>query len=249
MDVQSNVLNDIQIAYSDPNEIYGSVLGALISASAPYVVTGNTANNITTNGTLAVRWDNDTSDAYNALWAPRRPDDTTHALNPNVTYANNALTPHYLSQFVYPIEGTAGVPVASEWLAAQFPSIYPDATKPILASITNDLVTALSENGANNMPRWQSYVLGLNPADATAVLRLGATAKDATTVTITGSVDTTKFPSISNVTVTFRLASRNDDGTWTDVEGCTGAATPSFDVALDAVAGKVLAIFADIVTE
>jgi hypothetical protein len=92
-------------------------------------------------------------------------------------------------------------------------------------------------------------VLGINPADPTAVLRLAATAKNASTVTITGAIDTTKFPSISNVTVTFRLASRNDDGTWTDVEGCTGAATPSFDVALDAVAGKVLAIFADIVTK
>ena len=246
VDIQNNALNDIQIAYSNPNEIYGSVLGALISASAPYVVTGNTANNITTNGTLAVRWDNDTSDAYNALWAPRRPDDTTHALNPNVTYANNALTPHYLSQFVYPIEGTAGVPVASEWLAAQFPSIYPDATKPIPASITDDLVTALSENGANNMPKWESYVLGLNPADPTAVLRLGATAKDATTVTITGAIDTTKFPSISNVTVTFRLAAQNG-AEWTDI--ATGAVTPSFDVPLDDVAGKVLAIFADIVTE
>ena len=96
VDVQNNVLNDIQIAYSDPNEIYGSVLGALISASAPYVVTGNTANNITTNGTLAVRIGNDTSDSYNAIWAPRRPDNGS--LNPNVTYENNNLRPCYVAQ-------------------------------------------------------------------------------------------------------------------------------------------------------
>ena len=96
VDIQNNALNDIQIAYSDPNEIYGSVLGALISASAPYVVTGNTAHNITTNGTLAVRIGNDTSDAYNAIWAPRRPNNGS--LNPNVTYENNNLTPCYVAQ-------------------------------------------------------------------------------------------------------------------------------------------------------
>ena len=152
--------------------------------------------------------------------------------------------------FVYPIEGTAGVPVTKAWLAENMSDIYgSDPTAPVFASITNDLVTALSENGANNMPRWESYVLGLDPADATAVLRLAATAKDATTVTITGAIDTTKFPEIAKVTVTFRLASRNADGTWSNVDGCTGAATPSFDVALDAVAGKTLAIFADITVE
>ena len=111
---------------------------------------------------------------------------------------------------------------------------------------SNSSCTKLGQNGANNMPKWESYVLGLNPADPTAVLRLGATAKDATTVTITGAIDTTKFPSISNVTVTFRLAAQNG-AEWTDI--ATGAVTPSFDVPLDDVAGKVLAIFADIVTE
>ena len=148
--------------------------------------------------------------------------------------------------FVYPIEGTAGVPVANEWLAAQFPSIYPDATKPILASITNDLVQALSANGANDMPKWESYVLGLDPADPTAKLRLTAAAKDATTVTITGIIDTTKFPEPTGTTVKFRLAKRNGDE-WTNL--ATGSETPSFDCLLEDVAGEELAIFADIVTE
>ena len=151
--------------------------------------------------------------------------------------------------FVYPIEGTAGVPVTKAWLAANMSDIYgSDPTAPVFASITNELVTALSENGANNMPRWESYVLGLNPADATAVLRLTATAKDASTVTITGlNVVLTSDGVAENVSVTFRLASRNADGTWADI--ATGAETPAFEVSLDDVAGKVLAIFADIVTQ
>ena len=164
--------------------------------------------------------------------------------------APNAAVPYtvgYAADIIYPIEGTAGVRIALAW-ATNNTSVVSEGA-PVTAADVPNIITALGENGANNMPKWESYVLGLNPADATAVLRLAATAKNATTVTITGAIDTTKFPSISNVTVTFRLAARNDDGTWTDVEGCTGAETPSFDVALDDVAGKVLAIFADIVTE
>ena len=177
---------------------------------------------------------------------------TGYAVAPNTDSATSATYPWTVlevlnADIIYPIEGTAGVPIALAW-ATNNTSVVSEGA-PVTAANVPNIITALGENGANNMPRWQSYVLGLNPADATAVLRLGATAKDATTVTITGSVDTTKFPSISNVTVTFRLASRNADGTWSNVDGCTGAATPSFDVALDAVAGKVLAIFADIVTE
>ena len=148
--------------------------------------------------------------------------------------------------FVYPIEGTAGVPVANEWLAAQFPSIYPDATKPIYASITNDLVQALSANGANDMPKWESYVLGLDPTDPAAKLRLTASSKNATTVTITGVIDTTKFPEPTGTTVKFRLAKRNGDE-WTNL--AAGSETPLFDCLLEDVVGEELAIFADIVTE
>ena len=161
--------------------------------------------------------------------------------------APNAAVPYtvgYAADIIYPIEGTDGVPIALAW-ATNNTSVVSEGA-PVTAADVPNIITALGENGANNMPRWQSYVLGLNPADATAVLRLGATAKDATTVTITGSVDTTKFPSISNVTVTFRLAAQNG-AEWTDI--ATGAAAPSFDVSLDDVAGKVLTIFADIVTE
>ncbi len=150
-----------------------------------------------------------------------------------------------LASFTYPIEGTAGIPVDLQWLEDNL-----DGVKlPILETQTDDIIAALSEKGENGIPVWQSYVLGLNPKSATSQLRLAATAKDATTVTITGIIDTTKFPKIANVTVIFRLASRNADGTWSNIDGCTGAASPSFDMALDAVAGKTLAIFADIVTE
>ena len=150
----------------------------------------------------------------------------------------------FAGDIIYPIEGTAGVPIALAW-ATNNTSVVSEGA-PVTAADVPNIITALRENGANNMPKWESYVLGLNPADPTAVLRLTATAKNATTVTVTGSIDTTKFPSISNVTVTFRLAAQNG-AEWTDI--ATGAASPSFDVALDDVAGKVLTIFADIVTE
>ena len=150
-------------------------------------------------------------------------------------------------EFVYPIEGTGGVPITDKvWLAAQFPSIYPDAAKPIYASITNALVEALSENGANGMPKWESYVLGFNPADPAAKLRLTATAKDAATVTVSGIIDLAKFPEPTGTTVKFRLAKRNGNK-WTNL--AIDSATPSFDCRLDDVAGEELAIFADIVTE
>ena len=155
-----------------------------------------------------------------------------------------------VSTFVYPIEGTAGVAVSNEWLAAQFPSIYPDPTKPVYASITNALVEALSENGANGMPMWQSYVLGLDPKSPDAVLRLTAApvSADGTQVAISTVIDKTKFPVLTNVTVTFRLAEQNG-AEWTDVDGCTGSADPSFTRPLDGVVDKVLRIFADITVE
>ena len=148
-------------------------------------------------------------------------------------------------EFRYPIDGTAGVPVTNTWLATYMSDIYDDPTKPIFANITNDLVQALSVDGANGIPRWESYVLGLDPTDPKAQLRLTATSKDAATVTITGLIDTTKFPEIENVAVTFRLAEQNSDK-WTDVDGCTGSDVPSFTRPLEGVADKVLRIFADI---
>ena len=112
-------------------------------------------------------------------------------------------------------------------------------------SVTNDLVQALSGNGANGMPRWESYVLGFNPADATSVLRLAAVPKTRAVVTVFGDV-TLPETLDGNTTVTFRLASRNADGTWTDM---ASGQSPVFDVSLDDAAGKVLCIFADIVTK
>ena len=128
--------------------------------------------------------------------------------------------------------------------------IYDDPTKPIFANITNDLVQALSVDGANGIPRWESYVLGLDPTDPKAQLRLTAApvASDAAQVAIWAVIDTTKFPEIANVSVTFRLAEQNGD-TWTDVDGCTGSDAPSFTRPLEGVVDKVLRIFADIEVE
>ena len=153
-------------------------------------------------------------------------------------------------EFRYPIDGTAGVPVTNTWLAAYLSDIYDDPLKPVFANITNDLVQALSADGANGIPLWESYVLGLDPTDPKAQLRLTAApvASDAAQVAIWAVIDTTKFPEIANVSVTFRLAEQNGD-TWTDVDGCTGSDAPSFTRPLEGVVDKVLRIFADIEVE
>ena len=154
----------------------------------------------------------------------------------------------FVNEFRYPIDGSVGVPVERTWLAKNFSDIYSDPTKPVLANVTNALVEALSENGANEMPRWESYVLGLDPTVVTARLRLTATSKDAATVTITGLIDMTKFPNPEGTTITFRLAEVNPDGTKKE-DLVTDSDEPLFDVLLEEVVGKELAIFADIAVE
>ena len=154
----------------------------------------------------------------------------------------------FVNEFRYPIDGSVGVPVERTWLAQNFSDIYSDSTKPVLANVTNALVEALSKNGANEMPRWESYVLGLDPTDVTARLRLTATSKDAATVTIIGLIDMTKFPKPEGTTITFRLAEVNPDGT-KKKDLVTDSEEPSFDVLLEEVVGKELAIFADIAVE
>ena len=154
----------------------------------------------------------------------------------------------FVNEFRYPIDGSVGVPVERTWLATYMSDIYNDPTKPVLANVTNALVQALSENGANDMPRWESYVLGLDPTDVTARLRLTATSKDAATVTIKGLIDITKFPNPEGTTITFRLAEVNPDGT-KKKDLVTDSEEPSFDVLLEEVVGKELAIFADIAVE
>ena len=154
----------------------------------------------------------------------------------------------FVNEFRYPIDGSVGVPVERTWLAQNFPDIYSDSTKPVLANVTNALVQALSENGANEMPRWESYVLGLDPTDVTARLRLTATSKDAATVTIIGLIDMTKFPKPEGTTITFRLAEVYPDGK-KKADLVTDSEEPSFDVLLEDVVGKELAIFADIAVE
>ena len=127
--------------------------------------------------------------------------------------------------------------IASARMERSFPST---GTAPA------EISAALQAKGANGLEKWESYVLGLDPTDPTAKLRLTASSKDATTVTITGVIDTTKFPEPTGTTVKFRLAKRNGDE-WTNL--ATGSETPSFDCLLEDVVGEVLAIFADIVTE
>ncbi|MBQ6339143.1 MAG: hypothetical protein IJI36_08370 [Kiritimatiellae bacterium] len=150
----------------------------------------------------------------------------------------------FTADIVYPIEGTSGVPIALAW-ATNNTSVVSEGA-PVTAADVPGIIEALGQDGANGMPKWESYVLGLNPVDANARLRLTASPKSATTVEIKCLIDTTKFPTIVGTTVTYRLAELNADGTWTKVAESNG---PSFIQSLEDVVGKVLYIFADIVTE
>ena len=67
-------------------------------------------------------------------------------------------------------------------------------------------------------------------------------------MTITGLIDMTKFPNPEGTTITFRLAEVNPDGTKKE-DLVTDSDVPSFDVLLEDVVGKELAIFADIAVE
>ena len=152
-----------------------------------------------------------------------------------------------LASFTYPIEGTEGIPVDLQWLADNLD----DVELPILETQTDDIIAALSEQGDNGIPVWQSYVLGLDPKVATSTLRLTAepVASDATKVAIKAVIDLTKIREIEGTTVTFRLAAQNGDA-WTNVDAVVTADDPTtFVVPLDSVAGKVLAIFADITVQ
>ena len=133
---------------------------------------------------------------------------------------------------------------------------------PVTAANVPNIIAALSENGDNGIPVWQSYVLGLDPSDPDATLRLTAepVANESTKVVVSAVINLANMPVIAGTTVSFRLAARNGDE-WTTVESATpvtpltsdgpnnNAPATAFIVPLDDVAGKVLAIFADIVTE
>ena len=155
---------------------------------------------------------------------------------------------------VYPVDSeTAGVPVPVAWIK--------DNTKLITdgAPINVDaVIEGLDQNGANGVPLWQSYVLGFNPTVATSKLVVGASAPVATAtgyeVTVKGL--NVNIPSTldSGTKVAFRLEEATPagaaEGVWTArsepvavVEG-----QPQATVKIDAVAGKLLRIVADIVT-
>ena len=171
----------------------------------------------------------------------------------NTDAATKANYPYtVIGDIVYPVDSeTAGVPVPVAWIK--------DNTELIGAAIDLDAVIAgLAQNGANGVPLWQSYVLGFNPKVATSKLVVGASAPVATAtgyeVTVKGL--NVNIPSTldSGTTVAFHLEEATPagaaEGVWTArsepvavVEG-----QPQATVKIDAVAGKLLRIVADIVT-
>ena len=141
---------------------------------------------------------------------------------------------------------TAGVPIPDSWITAN----------GVTGETTEKKIEALGQNGANGVPKWQSYVLGLNPNKASSKLTLngGKAAADGT-VTITGLNVAIPATLDAATTVGFHLEEATPADAAADKwtarsEACVMAeGKPTFTVPAEAVSGKVLRIVADIKTE
>ena len=152
---------------------------------------------------------------------------------------------------VYPTGAdSVGVQMPVSWIKDNTDLVAGDSpTAAEMATIVDDL----GANGANGVPLWQSYVLGLNPKDATSQVKLvGAKASADGKVAIKGlNVNVPAVLAAQGTTVIFHLeesvpgsdswAVRSE--TFTVEDG-----KPVFTVPLGDVNGKVLRIMADIVT-
>ena len=176
---------------------------------------------------------------------------TGYFVIPNVDPATKVAYPWTVgSDIVYPTGGdSVGVPVPASWIKDNTDLI--EEGQPVnIDTVTNGLAQA----GANGVPVWQSYVLGLNPKDATSQVKLvGAKASADGKVAIKGlNVNVPAVLAAQGTTVVFHLEeSVPGSDSWTvrsetftvDKDG-----NPVFTVPLSDVNGKVLRIMADIVT-
>ncbi len=138
--------------------------------------------------------------------------------------------------FIIKIGGT-DVPIPADWLKGK---VYSNVA---------ELRAAMIDKGANGLPRWQSYCLGLDPADSGSVL---------TCVPGEGPAQPGKVNIAANVNVpeglgetaqiTAYLQRRKTDGTWENVEtkgadsalsGKVAFAAPAPEAALDFFRVKV----------
>ena len=159
-----------------------------------------------------------------------------------------------IGDIIYPTGGdSVGVPVPVTWIQ--------DNTTLITVGQAIDIpavITGLGTTGANGVPQWQSYVLGLTPSEATSQVQIagekavndGGTFK----VTLKGlNVSVPEVLAAKGTTVAFHLEeSVPGSDSWTPrSDACTIDANgrPTFTVPLDGLSGKILRIASDIVTE
>ena len=138
------------------------------------------------------------------------------------------------------------MPIPDSWITAN----------GVPGTTAEEKIAALGQSGANGVPKWQSYVLGLNPNAAASRLVLdGGKASADGTVTITGLNVALPATLDAATTVGFHLEEATPAnaaaGKWTvRAEACVMAeGKPTFTVTAEAVSGKVLRIVADIKTE
>ena len=174
------------------------------------------------------------------------------------TASKYAATPYTVArvEIVYPTgktDGgldTVGVPIPLAWINSNTDLVGEDG---LVLEELDQIVTDLGDTGANGVPLWQSYVLGLDPNSATSQLRLeGLPATSDEKVTIRGlNINVPAILESQGTTVGFHLeeaAPGSDSWTVRD-DACTMAeGLPTFTVPLSTVDGKVLRIVADIKT-
>ena len=174
------------------------------------------------------------------------------------TASEYAATPYTVArvEIVYPTgktDGgldTVGVPIPLAWINSNTDLVGEDG---LVLEELDQIVTDLGDTGANGVPLWQSYVLGLDPNSATSQLRLeGLPATTDEKVTIRGlNINVPAILESQGTTVGFHLeeAAPGSDSWTVRSDACTMAeGLPTFTVPLSTVDGKVLRIVADIKT-
>ena len=109
--------------------------------------------------------------------------------------------------FYIKIAGTEDmdIPVPMQWMADNGIAAADDSIKSVAA--------ALTENGANGIPVWQSYCLGLDPQDAASTLLCEAAAGQPSDGKVNIAAKNLNVPAgLSGVAVTAYLDRKNGDG-------------------------------------
>ena len=196
---------------------------------------------------------------YTLVWTP-----VIEAVSSNATYT---ATYTLGDQFVYPV-GNGGVLIDRDWLA-DYAELAND-TQPGSDAYKNALDVLSKPVVGGNIPLWQCYVLGLNPAKKHTLV-IDFAADDGTNYSILGEFtpgleenevwDSENFRTGTDYATTdysvnanYRLVYRNAEGKWQyaneqKIPVNVNSTLPEFTVNMADVAFKTLAIIIDVTVD